>query len=499
MKKTSIFLCLFIYGISLIFGQLTNFREGYKNNNPAYQLEEITNRNMKLSHDTFLKKSIREGNKLHEMYSYIYLAKDYLISLDFDSAHAYLLKAENLGIKEKKDGWIGWANLNMGVLHMDMTEYQKGIEKTKIALEYCIKAQDSLCIGESYEQLSVMYSKLDSMDKAQACFDLAEPLLIKYGDELRMSELYCNYGITLNLNKKHKEAIHYYNKAGEIFKKRELLYYYYIVKNNIADAYIGTKQYDSSEALWLDCLEFNSKNKHDDNLLTNYQGLSKLYTSTGQHEKAYGYLEKYYEKRDSIIGAESKFKISQLNAKNDVQKEKLRAAKAEQKAFIWRIVLLGLLILTIIGLVLVYLKNIRTEKKRNENKKELIQLLKLLSNKNTLIAQLQQEITLKKKDVDVNEMLLENSKILTESDWQQFKQRFKKVHPGFLTRLRRQFKDITESEERLALLIKCNLNSKEIANILGINPESVKKSRQRLRKKLRIDSKVSLEKTVQEF
>ncbi len=45
---------------------------------------------------------------------------------------------------------------------------------------------------------------------------------------------------------------------------------------------------------------------------------------------------------------------------------------------------------------------------------------------------------------------------------------------------------------KLCALIKLQLNLKESAAVLGISPESVKTARYRLRKKLDIDSQISL-------
>jgi DNA-binding CsgD family transcriptional regulator len=42
-------------------------------------------------------------------------------------------------------------------------------------------------------------------------------------------------------------------------------------------------------------------------------------------------------------------------------------------------------------------------------------------------------------------------------------------------------------------LLKMNLSSKEIANILNITPEGIKKARYRLRKKMNISSDESLQ------
>jgi DNA-binding CsgD family transcriptional regulator len=44
--------------------------------------------------------------------------------------------------------------------------------------------------------------------------------------------------------------------------------------------------------------------------------------------------------------------------------------------------------------------------------------------------------------------------------------------------------------------MKCNLGNKEIANILHISPDSVKKARNRLRKKLKLEESENLSKYI---
>ena len=51
----------------------------------------------------------------------------------------------------------------------------------------------------------------------------------------------------------------------------------------------------------------------------------------------------------------------------------------------------------------------------------------------------------------------------------------------------------SKTEPRLIALLKMNLSSKEIAQILHISTERVKKARQRLRKKLELDSTQDLQ------
>ena len=81
----------------------------------------------------------------------------------------------------------------------------------------------------------------------------------------------------------------------------------------------------------------------------------------------------------------------------------------------------------------------------------------------------------------------------TISTWNEFKKLFNKVHTGFFLKLRRNFPHLTDTDMRLLSLIKLNLNNKEMANMLGITVEGIKKAKQRLRKKMQLPADTSFE------
>lgn len=79
---------------------------------------------------------------------------------------------------------------------------------------------------------------------------------------------------------------------------------------------------------------------------------------------------------------------------------------------------------------------------------------------------------------------LHRMQILTKDDWTRFQSIFENAYPGYLRKLEKSLPNLTAAEIRLVLLTKIGLGRKEIASMLGISPESVKKTSQRLRKKL---------------
>ncbi|HLP28511.1 MAG TPA: tetratricopeptide repeat protein, partial [Candidatus Didemnitutus sp.] len=80
----------------------------------------------------------------------------------------------------------------------------------------------------------------------------------------------------------------------------------------------------------------------------------------------------------------------------------------------------------------------------------------------------------------------------TGEDWKNFTEQLKDVHDHFFRMLAERCPDLTSSEIKMASLLKLNLSSKEIAEILSLTLPTVEVYRHRLRKKLNIPSSMSL-------
>ncbi|HCT29863.1 MAG TPA: hypothetical protein DIW31_03820 [Bacteroidales bacterium] len=79
------------------------------------------------------------------------------------------------------------------------------------------------------------------------------------------------------------------------------------------------------------------------------------------------------------------------------------------------------------------------------------------------------------------------------SGWDQFTIAFHNVKPNFNKNLLSRFDDLTPSEIKLCGLISLGMSIKDISSLLNQNPDSVKVSRSRLRKKLCLDTNQNLE------
>ena len=122
--------------------------------------------------------------------------------------------------------------------------------------------------------------------------------------------------------------------------------------------------------------------------------------------------------------------------------------------------------------------------KTKELTSELFQKQKVISEKEKFLASRNNNL--------INVFKVIENTFTNEEDWNDFKQRFKVLNPNFINALSTKHPNLTKSELRLLTLIRIGYSQKEIANILGIASDSVKKARSRVRKKLKLDENVKL-------
>jgi len=70
--------------------------------------------------------------------------------------------------------------------------------------------------------------------------------------------------------------------------------------------------------------------------------------------------------------------------------------------------------------------------------------------------------------------------------WKEFEIYFNKVHPNFTKNLLKKYPNLKPSELKFCSFLRLNFNTKKISSIIFITPESVKTTRTRLRKKLKL-------------
>lgn len=510
MKKANLFLMLLICCNTLI--AQNNFKTNWYKTNPIKDENNIGTLSSIKSHQIFLKNAIKNQNELYELYGILYLYKDYSKQTDFVTATNYLLKAERIAKNSHKPGWIGIVKGFRATLTAIVDNNQKlSIQQFTEAIQNCAKANDSLCMGESYEQISTKYSALGDYKKAEYYFKIGVKLLRKFGDAHNMAAAYSNYSTVLFNEKRYDKATIYIDSAIGIALKNKLLHSEMVFRSNSCAIHMALKEYEKALSIINYCEPINIKNNWKSNVGKNYYCKSVIYENKGDYKLALEYLYKYYDINDKVIGDDVKSKIATLVERSRRYDEQLNLKKSElkleksqraQERYAW--ISLLLLSFVLIGLWMWRRQNLRNKKELAENQKSLSELTNLLIQKNALLLEKEEEFNRKNKSEfqslsTETDAAFYNQRILTDSDWSSFKESFEKAYPNYIAKLRNSHPAITEAEERLFLCLKLNLRTKETASMLGISNDSVKKNRSRLRKRLSLEAENDLAEYVKLF
>ena len=130
--------------------------------------------------------------------------------------------------------------------------------------------------------------------------------------------------------------------------------------------------------------------------------------------------------------------------------------------------------------------------------KELTSQTLHLVQKNTFIQELMENLESIKNSPEKFKMefrrivMLLKKENASDKDWEVFKTYFADVHNDFDQKLKTLYADISEKEIRLAAFLRMNLTTKEIAATLNVLPDSILKSKYRLKKKLNLDKDIDL-------
>ena len=137
-------------------------------------------------------------------------------------------------------------------------------------------------------------------------------------------------------------------------------------------------------------------------------------------------------------------------------------------------------------------------KEIEHKQKELASQTLHLVQKNTFIQELKENLENLKNSPEKFKVefrrivMLLKKQNTSDKDWEVFKSYFSEVHNDFDQKLKTLYPDISEKEIRLAAFLRMNLTTKEIAATLNVLPDSILKSKYRLKKKLSLDKETDL-------
>jgi len=214
-------------------------------------------------------------------------------------------------------------------------------------------------------------------------------------------------------------------------------------------------------------------------------------------------------KERSMKNIEIESSLKELNSKLMIEKKDLEIGFLKQgKQVLYVVITLFFVLISFLMYALFYhrknmkelLKKVRKLKKsRADKSKDLMNNSLNLVQKEYFLSELKDDLEnslsldLHQIKNKINRSIKKIDYNTTQSDeWIELLNHFNSVHKNFIKNLEETHKSLTVNELRHCMFIKLRMQTKEIAQVLHINPRSVQASRYRIKKKMNLAEDIDL-------
>lgn len=422
-------------------------------------------------------------------------------------------------MSQEKFGQIGYDNVpdishylsNIADFYYSLGDYDNAKTNLETALRYPqTTPRDRVNIINT---IGLIYRNYRQFPMAVSYFNKALALATANRDTVWIGIAEGNIGSVYFLQNQYDKALPYIQTDYKTSIKYDQTLNAAIAVLRLAKINIDSKKFELAGSQLKSAAGLLKDNRNDDlSQWANYYDLkSQLDEQIGKSAESIVYRKKHEQAKDSLakrnnIAAVERVKLRWESEKRTTELNGLKDAQKIQSVEINA----GISVVTLLVIILLLVYN--RERLKSKKDKELLLAEKRivdeelknadtalhlftenLREKNTLIEKFKLEIDrLNQKstshaDAGHLEKLLQ-AHIMTDGSWNDFKKLFIKVHPGFFVNLGKSHPHLSATDIRMLALIKLGLTNNEMANMLGITVEGIKKAKQRLRKKLDIDA-----------
>lgn len=433
---------------------------------------------------------------------------------------------------------IADTRLDLAILNYYEGSYANGTSESNWCADWFFRNGDSSQLGFAYSVKALMLYKERKPEESEKAALRSIAIREAIQDMRGLGESYNNLSLVYSSYNDWKSARIYMEKSLDFLRRGNDFRQISVILNNLARVARKEGNTQLSQEFAEEALEEAKKSNQKTSIMVSYQMLSENAEARNDYKSALGYSKKYMQFRDSVFSDQKAKAIEKLKIEyNTEQKEKdnqLLQSKLDLQNSIYIGVVILLALLVVIGILIIRMQNLKRKKAgelyqrektiletrealtqaellntRNQldfNEKQLVDYMDRILRKNELIEELKRQIANTGTDEELEKSLpsknlsaIIETKTLSPEDWNTFHGLFDSAYEGLLPRLESQYPNITPIEKQLFMLIKLNLNSQEAATVLGVSPDSIKKSRSNLRKKLQLEESTRLKEFLQNF
>lgn len=238
-----------------------------------------------------------------------------------------------------------------------------------------------------------------------------------------------------------------------------------------------------------------------------YRTALEVYRVTGATDSVAKYASLYVSASDSVARLRSANEVYAAENRSEITKyEALVHSRRVTERLVWWIVIMGVAIVAM-GVYMVLLRRFhrhriemtRVQLDMERDRRQLVTSSLVMTEKDNVLQRILDDIGRLQKEgkipADESRQIDQAIRmhVSNKADWENLATSFEKVHPSFVRLLKERYPRLSEGDVRLAVYIKVGMSTKQIARMLLLQPDSVKKNRHRLRDRLGLAPDESLE------
>ena len=381
-------------------------------------------------------------------------------------------------------------------------DYPKTIELAKAAIRSELEVDEFAHLTKNYGLVGICFRKLNQLDSSDHYFRASLQTAEAHRDTLWTGINYGELGFNAFTKQQFGQAVTMLNQSLSIVKPRKEGSTAAKALTVLGAIALLNGKVTEAEARLSEAKKYADGQQQLELYGLLYPWLLKLYVRLDRPQLAIMYSDSATWVKDSLQRQYSSRKLLRAVQANQLRLHRTEIAEIETQKKMKEWERNGILALLVVGLSLAIYIYYNQRKKHLQNQLIAAQQLQLkvqelrlatqqlqhfahrISEKNTLIEELQQ----KPENSNTYRVIdqLQRATILTNEQWEHFRELFEKVHSGYLYRVKEKIPGLTPAEIRFIALAKLQLSNKEMAAVLGVSPGSMRSTWSRLRKKVNL-------------
>ncbi|NET34877.1 MAG: tetratricopeptide repeat protein [Cyanothece sp. SIO1E1] len=399
---------------------------------------------------------------------------------------------------------------NIGNIYFEQGIFDKAIDYYIDSIASFKQSRNQSRIILPYSGIASVFEKIGDLDQAEYYNELGIETALENNDQRSLGYMYEVAGNIELKRDAFESARSYYQEAADIFNRLQNSNKYIDVVQSIARLDYQLNDFSSARRnleIALNAIETGAveNSRLQEHLLESF---ARVEQQLGNYSTGLESALMAKELADSLNEQDTAVRVAEIESNYEAEKrdnEILILTYENQAAQLKMIIsiIFGVAIILVLSIFYWESSKRKALQKKLEIKsiqRELEQYGILLNEKNTYLTKVVERLNEMSSDMKTTEAKknlynltdsLKQNISVSESEEVMFK-KIEQVNTGFFSALRRHSEELSSSEKRLASLVQMDLSSKDIANILHINPKSVNQAKYRLKKKLNINPEIDL-------